>query len=178
MFKNDLSFEKYFVLNCVYRDKQSLLEQYIIKYGTFDKSIFRQLEEKGYLFPINSPITYEVLQLTPKYYKDFELTNELDYDKMFDELREVYPKKVKGRSALQTDLAKCKKKYREIVDSDNKHKLVIKCLKLYINDLTKNGKLEFIQALPTWLHQRGYEGYIDEVNSGKDISDSPNYDVI
>ncbi len=177
LFKNLVSLEQYFILYCVYRELQSNLEQYCIKYGTFDKKVFKQLEEKGYLFPIDSEITYESLKLTEKYYNDFELVNELDYDKLFNELRDIYPKKVKGRAALQTDLAKCKKKYRDICSSLEKHKLVLECTKLYINDLTKAGKLEFIQALPAYLNQRTYEGYEDEVKKGI-LEEKPNYDAI
>lgn len=176
MIKLDLSFEKYFILDTISRSRQCLLEEYVIKYGTFDKSIFSQLIEQGYLFPIDSQITYEKLKLTEKYFKDFELTDELNFDKMFNELREIYPKKIPGR-VLQGDITRCKKKYKEIVNNEEKHKLLIECTKLYLNDLKRNGKKEFVQMLSTYLNQKTFESYIDEVGKINN-EEKPSYDTI
>ena len=177
LIKYSLSFEQYFILNCVYNNKHLLLQQWIIKFGVFDKEIFNQLIEKGYLLPITTQITFDVLQLTQKYYDDFKITQELEHQKYFEELRGLYPKRVKGRAALHTDLAKCKKKYQEIVTSEAKHKLIMKCLTLYINDLTKTGKLEFIQALPTYINQKSWEAYEDLVNDS-DEKEETSYTTI
>ncbi len=178
LIKFSLSLEQFLITDCVYRNRQNLLEQWVTKFGSFDKESFNQLIEKGYLFPINEQITYDVLKLTPKYYNDFELETNLNHEKYFAELQEIFPRKVKGRSALQTNLSNCRKKYKEICTSEEKHKLVLECLKLYINDLTKTGKLEFIQSLPTWLNQKSYEGYIDEVEKGITGDEKPSYDAI
>lgn len=164
--KTELSFEQFFILHCLANKNQNLLETYVLKRGSFDKSVFLDLIEKGYLFPIDSQITYDVLQLKPKYYNDFQLTNELNHERYFEELRELYPKKVKGRAALHTDLEKCRKKYKEICISEDKHKLVMECLRLYLKDLADSGKMEYIQMLPTWLNQKSYQAYEYLVEKG------------
>lgn len=171
MLKYKLSFIEYFILHCIQTNKQNLLEDYVYVNGIFDKGIFDKLIKIGYLNEINSSITYDVLKLKPKYYDDFQLTNKLEHQKYFEELQEIYPRKVKGRASLHTNLANCRKKYQEIVDSEAKHKLVLECTLLYINDLTKAGKLEFIQALPAYLNQRTYEGYIEDVEKGISVKD-------
>ena len=85
---------------------------------------------------------------------------------MFEELKNTYPKSIKGpngaKRVLHTDMARCRKLYKDTVKIDvSLHNLILKCIKLYIKDKKEGNSVEFIQALPAFLHQRNWEGYID-----------------
>ena len=95
---------------------------------------------------------------------------------MFEELKNTYPKSIKGpngaKRVLHTDMARCRKLYKDTVKIDvSLHNLILKCIKLYIKDKKEGNSVEFIQALPAFLHQRNWEGYIDEAKEINEVSD-------
>lgn len=168
LFRSGLSIEAMFILECIHHDDNTLIEEYVRNCGQIDRSVFIKLIEKFYIEPIEGDITFDKLKLTPKALVEFNYTVKLDHAKFFKELREVYPKKV-GRRPLQTDLAGCAKKYKSIIKSEEDHNLILKCVKLYVKDLTDDGRLQYIQLLPTWLNQRNFESYLDEARNTNNI---------
>jgi len=168
LFRSGLSIEAMFVLECIHKDDNTIIEEYVRHCGTIDKSVFLKLVESKYIEPIEGDITFNKLKLTPKALTDFNYRNKLDHSRYFKELREAYPKKV-GRRPLQTDLAGCAKKYKSIIKDEQDHELIIKCVKLYVKDLTDDGRLQYIQLLPTWLNQRNFESYLEEAKNTNTI---------
>lgn len=175
VFKSGLSIEQYFVLYCVFNKHKSLLEQYIEKCGKMDKLRFKELADLGYIEPFNeNNIVFEVLFITSKTLSMFGWSKSpKDY---FNELKAVYPSKVKiykGYRRLHQDLPRCERLYKEIVENNEEiHNLVIKCVKLYVRELENTGKLEFIQMLSTFLHQRSYDMYMEEAKSSTELEDT------
>lgn len=172
LIKTGLSLEEYLILECVHKDYKKTLEDYVTKFGAIDRSVFISLNKAGYIKDFEGDIMFNKIKLTDKYYQVFGYV-ELDHDKFFKELRETYPKRVGGRS-LHQDLSSCKKKYKQIVDSEETHRTILKCVKLYLLELQSGNRLQYIQLLPTWLNQRNFEQYyeeaisLDEVNKKED----------
>ena len=68
---------------------------------------------------------------------------------------------------------RCRKLYKDTIRKDiDKHNLILKCIKLYIKDKKDGNSLEFIQALPAFLHQRNWEAYVEEANEIEDVNTS------
>jgi hypothetical protein len=163
MFRLGLSIESMFILDCIHKEDENLLVEYVRNCGVMDRSIFITLMEKSYIEKFDGDIIFNKLKLTPKALVDLGYSK-LDHARFFKELRETYPKKV-GKRPLQTDLAGCAKKYKSIVKSEEEHNLILNCVKLYVKDLKDDGRLQYIQLLPTWLNQRNFESYLDEARN-------------
>lgn len=160
LLKTGLSLEQYFILECIHRQSRDNLQSYVSKFGILDKSVFNNLVQLGYLNKYDGDVYFEKLKLTNLFYKDFGY-EKLDHERYFKELREVYPKKYIKRS-LHQDLPRCRKEYKNIVDSEETHKTILKCVKLYLLELESDGRMQWIQLLSTWLHQRNFEQYYEE----------------
>ncbi len=170
-----LTFEEYFVLFCVkYGHKQTLLD-YSKSINKVPTTTFSSLKERGFLDYVEDEkglIYFEVLKIME--------TGEILFPKVssfevcFSEFRETYPKKFAERP-LHTDKARCEKLYKDIIMGKKgvldveKHKLILKCVKLYVQSLTKTGKMTFIQAMPAFLNQRNYEAWEDEAQKISDV---------
>lgn len=186
LINNCLSLDEYFLVNCIYYNQKEVFEKYALKCKSIDIQLFNGLFKKKYLFEIEGKSSYvfDDLKLTEKALRDFGFISTSDYDKYFDELRTVYPSviKINGKviRRLHQDIADCKKKYKSIIESKEHHDLIIKCVKLYIDEHKKAGKEEFIQMLSSFLNQRNFEMYMDEAkkNNLETIRDDENYDVI
>jgi hypothetical protein len=164
LLKTGLNIEQMFILDCISNGNDFLLEEYVIHCGAIDKSVFNDLIDKGYIKPIQGDITFGKLALTQKALDDFEYGVKLDHQRFFKELRDIYPKKV-GKRSLHQDLAGCAKKYKSIIKSEKDHEEILKCVKLYVKDLTDDGRLQYIQLLPTWLNQKNFESYLEEARN-------------
>lgn len=160
LLKTGLSLEQYFILECINKQYRDVLVGYVSKFGILDKSVFNELMTIGYIEPFEGDIFFEKLKLTSVFYTDFGYVK-LDHERFFKELREVYPKKYIRRS-LHQDLPRCRKLYKDIVDSQETHQTVLKCVKLYLQELQTDGRMQWIQLLPTWLQQRNFEQYYEE----------------
>lgn len=166
---NKLSFEAYFILWCLnYKDKVSLLS-YTRNCKKISTETFNQLEANNYI-TINrqiiqdNQITFNSLTIT-NLGKDLFITT--DFDSLFKELRDSYPKTA-GRSGrkLHQDLGRCKTLYKKIINEDIElHKLICKAAKLYHNDKIKTNSEDYLQMLSTWLSQQNYELYLEDAKS-------------
>lgn len=177
LIESGLTIESYFILECIYRDDNESLESYVEKCGKIDKSCFIDLIQKAYLIPITGDVTFSKLKLTPKALNTIGHTKFLDHDRFFNELREVYPRKV-GRRSLHQDLSGVKKKYKSIIDSEEMHVNILNCVRLYIKELKDTGRLEYIQLLPTFINQRNYEQYLEESSNITDNEETVDYNAI
>lgn len=175
LLNSDLTFDEYFVLSCLFNSNKKWLEQYAIS-KQLNYQFYQNLVNKKYLVPLNNEqITFNSLKLTELFQNEF-LKEEFDFDKLFEELKNTYPKSIKGpngaKRVLHTDMARCRKLYKDTVKIDvSLHNLILKCIKLYIKDKKEGNSVEFIQALPAFLHQRNWEGYIDEAKEINEVSD-------
>lgn len=183
LIKSGLSIEAYFTLVCLSHDYQEVIELYVDKISRIDKSVFKALIDAGWVEIIGESITFDNIKITNKTDKFFNIvTTTLDHKKFFQELRDTYPKSAKFRGKrrpLHSDMDACEKKYRAIIDSEELHKKIIKCVKMYTNDLMKkDGSLEFMQLLSTWINQKNYQSYIDDTDDFKESEETNTYDAV
>lgn len=183
LLKTNLSLEAHFILNCIQKDNQELLEEYVNKCGKFDKLVFNKLQENSFIEKLeeNEDITFTKLRLTKKSI-DYLGFDKLDHKRFFKELLETYPKSIKvlkGRRQLQQNSIGCRKLYKSIIDSEEKHKLILKCVKLYFKDLENSNNIQYAQLLHSWLYQQNYESYLEEASKLQDIpTNEDNYGII
>ena len=103
-----------------------------------------------------------------------------DFDKMFDELVELYPFKVmspgRGARVLRAkdpnaaSNRKAKLRYRKLVaNKPHKHKFIIKCLQTQLEHEKDN--LGYMQNLETWINNHTWEKYedINPTNTNEDV---------
>lgn len=163
---NQISLEAYFILWCLFNKDEVTLLEYTRNCRKIPTEIFNLLEQQQ-LITIkkqqiqDNKITFNSLNITKQGSSLFE---KHDFDKLFEELRESYPK-VAGKTGrkLHQDLKRCKALYKKIINDDiSLHKLICKCAIMYHQDKLKTGSEDYLQLLPTWLHQENYNQYIED----------------
>lgn len=179
-----LTFEEYFLLFCIKNSHKDVLLNYVKNIKPFPTEMIQKLEEEKFLtYSQDSEglILFSSLKLGDKAVTLFP-TNNQTFEVCFAELKQTYPKSF-GERKLHLDNTRCIEIYKKTilhngeVDVD-KHNLILKCIKLYVHSLTKSGKMNFIQALPTFLHQKNWEAYLDEARNGGEISEEEDLDAI
>jgi len=165
-----LGFEAYFVLYCVHAKDKQLITNYTTQCKKINTDIFKQLQSDGYLEIANHTgehIYFELLSLANKGSKLFcESGNAFDLEKQFGEFRACYPMMVKEgfkTRRLHGNLSRCKKLYEKLL-METTHDILCKTAKLYTNEKFKSGEQIYMQDLGTWLHQKNYLLYIDDLN--------------
>ena len=101
-----------------------------------------------------------------------------DFDKMFEELVELYPFKVgspgrgdrilRAKDPNAVSNKKAKIKYKRLVDGrPHVHKYIIKCLQIQLQH--EKGNLGYMQNLETWINNHTWEKYEDiNINTNTD----------
>ena len=107
----------------------------------------------------------------------------MEFEEAYNELVTNYPKSVLdkfgGRRRLHGQPERCERLYRSIivfagVVDIELHKKIILCLKKEIQERKKGFSLGFFQMMATWLHQKSYRLYLEDVE--KDLS-LPNNEI-
>lgn len=181
LIESGLSLESYFILDCIHKDKKLMLEQYIQSCRKGIKLDLSELKALGYIISLKiENSTFNDLKLTQNGINLFG-SNILDHKRYFQELKDTYPKRVKvgkGYRSLHQNQANIEKKYKDIITSEELHNNIIKCVKLYIKELTDANRLDYIQMLSTWINEKNYELYMELINNTEDIIANDDYDVI
>lgn len=174
LYANNIGFEAYFILYCLYTNEKQLLVSYVIKCKKINTDIFKELESKGFInikADAHEIISYELLSLTDKgrnivIYSHNDPSDQLPKksESNFEEFRTFYPMRVKEgfkTRTLQGNLKGCRKTYDKLL-METTHDLLCKCAKLYIDEKFRAGDQWYIQNLETWLNQRNYLQYIED----------------
>ena len=163
-----LSLEAYFLLYCLYYNKEKELIEYTSKCKRIPTNVFEELNNKNYIkinYEIleNNIITYSSLNITTTGKNIFEIKN---VDDLFEDFRKHYPSRVGiAKRPLHLDLKRCKSLYKKIVANDDKmHTLLCKCADAYYNHCKSSGSERYMQNLATWLHQENYKQYIEDID--------------
>ncbi len=192
----DLSFDEYFLLLYLYNEDMDSIFKYFVGDNKLDLLTFRKLVVNGW---IEDSLTFNDelgnLKLTDKFAKEFMgiiINKNLNFDECFQQLREYYPIKAgNSERRLQGNIDKCKKLYQFTIMKNGKideqlHNIILQCINFEINLRTKNRSLEYFQLLATWLGQRTWELYKEDVQVlvkeigwvDKNRSDEGNVDAI
>lgn len=164
-----LLIESYFLLECLHKADRQTLESYVDHCGKFSKLAIDQLVSEGYIENIIDSITFSNLKLTKQSIRLLG-NNKIDTELFFKEFKSEYLTKTPCGRRLHTDPGGCKVKYKNLITSEEQHRTILKCVKIYFNELRSTGKLDFAQAMPAWLNQKNYKVYWEdalksEVNS-------------
>ncbi len=163
--------------------------KYISTTGRIETLIFQRLRDSGFIIlKDESNILFNEIKVTDQAKNLFNVSDNKEFEILFKELLSTYPKSVKritgGTRPLHNDLQRCKKLYKSTIVSIglvNKelHKKILLCVQKYHRDHLKDNKQEFMQLLATYLSQRTWEQYLDEVTN-LEVLPKPNtdYDAI
>lgn len=166
--ENSLTLEEYFIIYALFHNAEDILIAYTKK-NKINTVIFENLKLKGYINykdEHKNELYFELLSLT-----DFGLlvfNNPLDKSEYnFESFRKIYPTKVTDNfivRRLHGNLAKCKKLYEKLLLETTDYNLS-RCLKLYVDEQLKNNNGIYMKNLETWLSQKLYKNYIDDLEN-------------
>lgn len=172
-----LGFEEYFIIHCISTNNEQLILSYVKNCKFIDTSVFKKLEADGYIRIKTTPngvINFRLLSLAEK--SESILCDRaaiLDLEKQFGEFRKCYPLSVQaGKQVrrLQGNLKRCKQLYDKLL-METTHEILCKCAELYTQEKYKTNSQMYMQNLETWLHQRNYEQYLEDINKTTTFTD-------
>lgn len=169
LISNNLSLEGYFILWCLNTKNESSLLDYTRSCRKIPTEIFDILEQQQFITIArqqlqDNKITYSSLTITQSGKQLFDVQ---DFDKLFEELKEAYPKTAgKTGRRLHQDLKRCKVLYKKIInDNIELHKNICKSALIYHQEKLKTNSEDYLQLLATWLHQENYNEYLEEAKN-------------
>lgn len=191
LYTNKIKIEDYFVLFCLVHNDEEMLMRYIATTGRIETLTFQRLRDSGFIIlrdEIN--ILFNEIEVTEQTKNLFNVSDNKEFEIAFKELLSTYPKSVKrvtgGTRPLHNDLQRCKKLYKlTLVDrvssslNTTLHRKIILCVQKYYRDHLKDNKQEFMQLLATFLSQRTWEQYLEDVSDIQELpKDTRNFDAI
>jgi len=191
IYTNKLKIEDYFVLFCLVHNDEETLMKYITHCGRIETLIFQRLRNSGFIIlkdEIN--ILFNDIKVTEQAKNLFNIANNDEFEILFKELLSTYPKSVKritgGTRPLHNDLNRCKKLYKSTIINKvsfslnvTLHQKILLCIQKYYRDHLKDNKQEFMQLLSTFLSQRTWEQYLEDVSNIQNLpKETRNYDAI
>ena len=191
LYTNKIKIEDYFVLFCLVHNDEEMLMRYIATTRRIETLTFQRLRDSGFIIlrdEIN--ILFNEIEVTEQTKNLFNVSDNKEFEIAFKELLSTYPKSVKrvtgGTRPLHNDLQRCKKLYKlTLVDrvssslNTTLHRKIILCVQKYYRDHLKDNKQEFMQLLATFLSQRTWEQYLEDVSDIQELpKDTRNFDAI
>ena len=179
--KHKLSLEGYLICWCLYNEESSILLNYVNNVNKIPIHIFSNLVSEGWLLwsgdiissdPSKSGYNLDNIELTEKFSKEVleVISNKnLTFDECFQQLRDHYPIKAgNSERRLHGDLERCKNLYKTTIIKNGKiddelHSVILQCINFEINLRSKAKSLEYFQLLATWLSQKTWKLYIEDV---------------
>jgi hypothetical protein len=159
-----ISVQQYVILTLAYKKELKLLERYLIGSGTLNnlpKDLTYLYENKFVENPPDVNAIISTIRVSDKFIRIFQSNSD-----SFETFFEAYPVRVLRPDGnydyLRVDRKRSKLLYNNIVGSDaSKHQLLMKCLKLEVEDRTKKGQLGFMRRMPMWLTSEAWKTYAD-----------------
>lgn len=163
-----ISVHQYVILKLAYEKKLKLLEKYIISSGMLDDlpRDLTYLHDNDYLKnPPNVNAIINSISVSDKFARTFQ--SQID---SFEEFYGAFPVRVLRPDGqhdyLRVDHKRSKLLYDNIVGADiAKHQMLMRCLKLEVEDRTKRGQLAFMKRMPMWLSSEAWKTYADSESS-------------
>lgn len=191
IYANKLTIEEYFILFCLVHNDDEILVKYVTTCGRISTEVFQKLKNSGFIILENeTSILFDEIKVTDQTKNLFKTPSNEEFEVLFKELLSTYPKSVKritgGTRPLHNDLQRCKKLYKmTILDkvlfslNTDLHKKIILCVQKYHRDHLKDNKQEFMQLLATFLSQRTWEQYLEDVANINELpKEVRNHDAI
>jgi len=167
-----ISVHHYVILKLAHEKNLKFLERYLRATSTLNnlKEDLDHLYETEFIqSPPNENAILTTIVVSDKFVRLFQTQND-----SFDEFYETFPVRVLRPDGnydyLRVDHKRSKLLYRNIVGNDvNKHQLLLKCLRLEVEDRTRRGQLSFMKRMPMWLSSESWKVYADS-DSGNRVS--------
>lgn len=184
LYANRLKIEDYLILFCLVHNDEEMLMKYITATGRIETLIFQRLRNSGFIvLKSESEILFNDIEVTEQAKNLFKLPDNENFEVLFKELLSTYPKSVKritgGTRPLHNDLQRCRKLYKITISdrvsfslNQTLHKKILLCVQQYYRDHLKDNKQEFMQLLATFLSQRTWEQYLDQVSNLEELPKS------
>ncbi len=163
-----ISVHQYVILKLAYEKQLKLLERYVIASGQLN----RLMEDLTHLYdseflenPPNSDAIINTIRVSNKFAEVFQSDTD-----SFEKFYEAFPVRVLRPDGnydyLRVDHKRSKLLYNNIVGGDvTRHQLIMRCLKLEVDDRTRRGQLAFMKRMPMWLSSEAWKVYA-ETDSG------------
>jgi hypothetical protein len=163
-----ISVHQYVILKLAYEKELKLLERYLIASGQLNRLMedLTYLHESEFLEnPPNSDAIINTIRISNKFARLFQS----DVDS-FEEFYNAFPVRVLRPDGnydyLRVDHKRSKLLYNNVVGGDvSRHQLIMKGLKLEVDDRSRRGQLAFMKRMPMWLSSEAWKVYA-ETDSG------------
>lgn len=206
LMKERLTIDHLLILECLYNEDYDMLDRYD-KSFTLERALnnYQNLERKELIVPSDDAVYYRISLMGREFYEEviaLSMGNtpvpsviKSTRDKCFDEFWDAYPstgnwtsddgRKFMSSRSLRTGTKDNNRKlYNKILNEGRyTHREVIACLKYEVDakksqSLTTGvNHLQYMQGSLTWLNQRTFENFINEVRAGNSIEKTSSYDV-
>lgn len=192
-----LSLESLFVLHCLHNEGREYLLKYSKEVNKFQTKMFLDLIKEGWIksTAVDNVFTFDNIELTEKYqseYLNIKIVKGITFETAFEQLREHYPIKAgNSERRLQGDVARCKRLYQNVVVqhgmvNEELHSEILQCVDYEKRVRAKDRSSEYFQMLATWLQQKTWELYLNDVKNlilkngsiGNSSNFGTNFDVI
>ncbi len=170
----NLPLDGFFILYCLHNEETGMLQNYVTNISKIPTKVFKQLISEGWLETTAKDDTFTLtnISVTDRFSKEIlgiVDVNGITFAESFEQLREHYPSKA-GRTErrLQGNVARCKTLYQNTITKngvvdEELHSLILQCINYEIKSRTKDRSLDYFQMLATWLQQRTWEVYKQDV---------------
>lgn len=167
-----ISVHQYVILKLAYEGDLKFLERYLRATSTLNnlRDDLNHLYENQFIDnPPNDNAILTTIVVSERFVHLFQ--SKVD---SFEEFYAAFPTRVLRPDGnydyLRVDHKRSKLLYRNIVGSDaTKHQLLMKCLKLEVEDRSRRGQLTFMKRMPMWLSSEAWKVYADS-DSGNLVS--------
>lgn len=171
---NKINLYGYFILNSLYNEEGSKIVEYCLNVDKILTRDFLWLIDNKYLEEVKDRKSIEIndLILTNKFASEIlkiANTRNITFDVAFDQLKEHFPIKAgNSERRLQGNVDKCKNLYKativknSVVDEEL-HSVILQCINYEIKTRIKGRNLDYFQLLETWIRQKTWQLYYDDV---------------
>ena len=173
LINNKITANQYLLLSLILADKQSILKEYCLTNNidvvelTQDIKVLHDIGFiEGYVAGLYDFNNLKPTNFIKKLFGDVDL---------FKEFLFAYPLKVTRSDGtvdyLRTDQAKARMLYLAYTKGKKSiHDHILKCLKHEVNYREKNGSLQYMKRMTTWLSSQEWEAFEDQIDDLGDIA--------
>jgi len=163
---NSISIQEYLFCSFISNKEIELMTEYMSLFNfIISKGQLDNLIRDGFIVQLTpGDFTMNSLKVTDR----FQAISEINEEKAIQELKDAYPKRtISGkRVGLQADPFKWQTKYLAIIKKDKDlHEKVLECIELEKKHRAKNGQDDYWALLTTYVNNKRWEVYMEDVGN-------------
>lgn len=182
-----LSIDQVFILHLLDNGMKPFISEYLKIHGPiFDKVRIQELVKRGFIkLRVLAFVNFSDLSITEEGKAALsEITNNdppkllKSEEELIKELADTYPKKAGIRKGLQSNKDSWSKKYIKLLKKNpDLRETILKCIKEEVEYRTKTMQMEFMPMLSTYINQRRWEIYEEELKNKQKKKDKSEREV-